>query len=186
MLQPYRISLSRLFYLVLLHIISMYHACLCKFYIVNTMYHYISTVQPDGVIEAIYVFTRHVEKHDCVSSSDKNRTCVGQVCGFLYLFVRKLHACGFTHAMHDAPETKASPRNKAVCGPPRAQLDVSIIFHAYLRLDYKALGRPVYAGYSLTGINYCIIQRTELTTCCCVLPSARQCRRCRAKGTFVS
>jgi len=73
--------------------------------------------------ETICVFIEHAEKY-CVLTSDKNRRA-GQVCEFLYLFVR--FARCFAHAMRDAPETKGSPRNKATW-VSRAQLDVSIIF----------------------------------------------------------
>jgi len=115
----------------------------CKHYVSL----YFDSSGRSGVIEIIYVFIQHAEKHGCVSTRDKNRTCVGQVCGFLYLFIRKLHARGFTHAMHDVPETKASPRNKAVWTSSRV-VRRFYHFYAYLRLDYKALGRSVYAGYS--------------------------------------
>ena len=96
----------------------------CKHYVSL----YFDSSGRSGVIETIYVFIQHAEKHGCVSTSDKNRTCVGQVCGFLYLFVRKLHARGFTHAMRTTRRKQRQVREIKQRGPSRAQLDVSIIF----------------------------------------------------------
>jgi len=136
MLQLYRISL--VFFI-------RYITCLC---IVNTMYHYISTVQADLALSKSFTFLFSTLKNTAACQPEiRIGPCVGQVCGFLYLFIRKLHARDFTHAMHDVPETKTSPRNKAVWTSSRV-VRRFYHFYAYLRLDYKALGRSVYAGYS--------------------------------------